>query len=144
MDTINNLTIYAGVLCIGIGFVLSIIIKKEKIKRIIKNGTKTTGIIFKNELEHLGQDAEFYSPIVRFISSNGEWITQKCGDISTYLALYKEGDSVEIIYENDNPKNFIIMDTGKQKIINNVLLVVGSFFILVGIYGVVAFLKGNI
>src|SRR4051794_26860757 len=80
----------------------------RKLNKIEVNGEKTQGVIFDNETTNTTiEDATVTYPLVRFTTSNQEWITQK-SSVSIIPGSYKKGDKVVIVYDRSSPTNFFI------------------------------------
>lgn len=80
----------------------------EKRKRAITNGIEVEGIIF-DFSEDNGVSTDINSinaamPLIRFVTKDGLWITEKGEWTSTSL---RQGDKVTVLYNADNPKEFI-------------------------------------
>ena len=87
-----------------------------KQNRISDHGIKAEGVVFdfeRNASIQFGGDDTFSNnppyPVIRFVTSSGEWITEKYSIASN---IYEKGQKVEVIYDPDNPKEFIIKDFG--------------------------------
>lgn len=77
-----------------------------KIKQIKQKGIQTEGIIFDLEMSE-GSNITTSSPIVRFKTVEGEWITA-ASQVNILSNFYKKGKQVSIIYDSSNPQNFWI------------------------------------
>jgi len=78
----------------------------SNVKRITAEGVTTEGIIF--DKDQSIDDSGVY-PIVRFLTEDNEWITEK-SNIVVLPWTYKAGNRESIIYQKSNPKNFFIKD----------------------------------
>ncbi len=90
-------------------FVIIIAVNKIiTIKKIITDGVYTEGIIYAIE-----QDGDMRTnilfPTVRYKTSNEDWITKKYS-IGTIPYAYKEGKSINIIYNKHKLDEFVIKD----------------------------------
>ena len=91
--------------------------KMNERSKLRANGVKVEGVVFDMERDpaltiSIGTDSgsnRSYYPIVRFVTADKEWVTQKY-DIGSYPAAYDIGDKVNIIYDTGDPKHFIIDD----------------------------------
>jgi hypothetical protein len=90
-------------------------IKKQN--RISDHGVKAEGVVFDLEGDSdvrysnsdLSTDRPLFYPVIRFVTSSGEWITEKYSISSNF---YKKGQKVEVTYDPENPKEFILKDFG--------------------------------
>jgi len=77
-----------------------------KTKRLSFKGAEAEGIVFDIvESDNINSHANY--PIIRFLTSQKEWITEEY-DISVTPSLFKKGQRVSVIYNPDNPKEFFI------------------------------------
>jgi len=122
------------------GIVVIYYLQKEKNKRSVLSlrGVHVEGIIFDFTHDKKGfyigsqnnNDSNLIKiPIIRFTTGTGEWITEKYS-IST--SSYKQGQKVAVIYNPDNPKEFMLKDTG---IFNIIYYVIGTISIAAIGYG---------
>jgi hypothetical protein len=96
-------------------------------KLLNKNGIKTEGIVF-DIVDSQTSSLRYKTPIVRFLDLNKQWITDEA-KVGIANFQYKPGDKVVVIYEKDNPKNFIIQDRKN----NNILLLLLTSGIVISI-----------
>jgi hypothetical protein len=75
-------------------------------KKIAKNGTQTEGMVF-DVVESSNINSRAKYPIIRFVTSKKEWITEQY-NISTLPGLFKKGQQVIVVYNPDNPKEFFV------------------------------------
>ena len=75
---------------------------REKRKRIIDNGIEVEGIIY--EFDGISINDQTSYPLIRFVTKEGLWITEKGDWTSTSL---KEGVKVTVVYNSNDPKEFI-------------------------------------
>ncbi|HTN37357.1 MAG TPA: DUF3592 domain-containing protein [Arachidicoccus sp.] len=89
-------------------FAIKSLIEFNKIK---SNGIKTDGIIFDtvNSIDVANNYARSNHPIVRFLTKENQWITQK-SKIGVFPGIYKTGKKVQIIYQEEDPNKFFIND----------------------------------
>jgi hypothetical protein len=134
----NELQPYLFVL-IGVILLLTAVFRSTK-SNLKNSGVKTEGIIY---LLGYFNNAGSGTPsnvkdkiTVRFTTNKKEWIT---GDIEQKFAVfftkqYKEGETVDIYYDPDNPSNFFV-DTKQSETIGRLLfVVVGLAFCAIGIF----------
>lgn len=98
--------------------------------KISKNGIVTDGVIFDTESSTINNVRISY-PTVRFLTVNNEWITEtsKTGLFPSY---YKNGEKVIVIYNPDNPKQFLIK-SNYNKVVPFVIIIAGLALLGVGI-----------
>jgi len=100
--------------------------------KLRKKGIKTDGIIF-DTVQSDNPDSGVIYPLVRFVTSKNEWITEKYNVGTTYWLL-KKGQKITVIYNPENPKEFIIKSAMNALV--PIFLAVLSIAILArGIYG---------
>ena len=115
------------------GFLLFFGIKKISSWRKLKEfGVKAEGVVFRLEQSNNARDQTYY-PVIRFLTAEKEWITKRY-DGATTSGKYKEGDKVNILYNNDDAENFII-DDKINMLAGPILIGLGIVFILYAIYG---------
>jgi len=95
-------------LLIGASFLFGYFKIKQKRERIIENGVEVEGIVFDfsddNNISSNTNSMNISTPLIRFVTKDGLWVTEK-GEWST--TSLKQGDKVIVIYNADNPKEFI-------------------------------------
>lgn len=94
------------IIAIGVILIYVAIQFQSRTKQILKKGIQTKGVIF-DILGSDNPDSSAMYPLVRFVTSENVWITEKY-NISTIPGLLKKGQKVTVIYNPDNPKEFII------------------------------------
>lgn len=97
-----------GLIIVAIGIALFYVAFKFRIntKNIAKNGEQAEGVVFDIvESDNIKSQAKY--PIIRFVTSKKEWITEQY-NISTLPGLFKKGQKVTIVYNPDNPKEFFV------------------------------------
>jgi hypothetical protein len=75
-------------------------------KKIAKNGTQVEGVVF-DVVESSDINSRAKYPIIRFVTSKKEWITEQY-NVSTLPGLFKKGQQVIVVYNPDNPKEFFV------------------------------------
>src|ERR1700691_4771645 len=97
-----------GLLIIAIGVALIYVAVKlqSSTQKIRKKGIQTEGIIF-DTVPSDNPDSRAMYPLVRFLTSEKAWITEKYY-ISTMLGSLKKGQKVTVVYNPDSPKEFFI------------------------------------
>ena len=110
---------FSYLIVIGIGLVATIVgyKKKKEIKRLRQSGVKVDGVVFKLEYEAFSPSSNdyLYYPVVRYLTVEKEWVTEKYM-FGSYPSKYNEGDTVPIIYNRENIKEFIIDDNSSKLI----------------------------
>ena len=92
---------------VGAGSLVGYFEFRKKGKRIIDNGIEVEGIVFDfvNDLDRASTDrVSTPMPLIRFVTKDGVWMTEKGDWGSTSLNLE---DKVIVVYNADNPKQFI-------------------------------------
>jgi hypothetical protein len=117
----NDLYIF---LATGIIFILGSVIRLIQLSRIRKSGIRTEGVIHDFTKDSGSSSYTVRYPIVKFTSENGSSYLEST-KISWSPQNFSIGDKVDIIYEKNNPKNFVI-----QSKLNFFILM---FFLFIGI-----------
>jgi hypothetical protein len=131
----NYIEIVAGIF--GIAFLIVGSAFSAKRKKLITSGIRVQGIVYAMEQETSGNHGVhkiLYSPIIRFVTVEKEWVTEKYlfGVSSNHTLInpsYKEGNEVTVIYEPDNVRNFII-DDFNAKMISSLFIIIGTLAII--------------
>jgi hypothetical protein len=73
---------------------------------------------------------------IRFLTTDNVWITGqlKTNFLIAYTGQYKEGQSVKVTYDPQNPSNFMIVSKQSEKIGRLLFAVVGLLFLITGIF----------
>ena len=103
-------------------------------KNLRTDGIRTEGIVVDLEIEmkkYPDSDERPPTPVVRFVTTWGEWITEKYSFGYTY---YKKGQKVEIVYNANNPREFFLKDFGLSEFIYWVCLFIAIASLITGIY----------
>jgi len=99
-------------------------------KKILKTGREAEGVIFDFVQNNNMQNQAKY-PIIRFITSEKEWITEAYN--IAVPGFFKKGQKVIIVYNPDNPKEFIVKSAITS--IAPVLIILLAIIILtIGVY----------
>jgi len=111
---------------------------QEKKKRIIENGIEVTGVGFKYSdnasLDHASPgNFEAAYPTIRFVTKEGLWITEQAEYAPSGLFV-KEGQKITVIYNADNPKEFIYKSSIDLSKIGYLLLIIGIIAICIGLW----------
>ncbi|MCQ6956714.1 DUF3592 domain-containing protein [Mucilaginibacter aquariorum] len=131
----NYIEIVAGI--IGIAFIIAGNAFSTKRKKLISSGIRVEGVVYAMEQEtsrNHGAYKILYSPIIRFVTTEKEWVTEKYlfGVSSKHTLInpsYREGDKVTVIYEPGNVKNFII-DDFNAKAVSPLFIILGTLVII--------------
>lgn len=127
----------AGLALIAIAFFYTS--EKNKLK---ETGIPVDGIIFRQEINNYNQSVDDSISsvnnkiIVRFVTQKQEWIT---GEIKQafqlfYTGQYKDGETIKVWYEPDNPSDFFV-DTKQSESIGRAAFAVAGFLLFVfGLY----------
>ena len=86
-------------------------------------GRKVNAIVFKNEFESTKDGIGVYYPVIRFLTEQQIWITQKL-DFGCNPPL-EEGTKLEVIYDPDDPTDVSICSTFLLGILPRVFVAVG-------------------
>jgi hypothetical protein len=99
--------------------------------KLVKTGVKVDGIVFQIEKRQgigSGNNTR-YHPVIRYVTlEDKEWITEEYG-IGTNPSMYKEGETVRIIYDSADNRHFII-DGLANKLTGPALLLIGVALII--------------
>jgi len=125
-------------LVVGAAAVFAFFKFQEKKKRLIENGIEVTGIVF----EYSDNASTGYSspgsietnyPTIRFVTKEGLWITEQA-DYSPSGFFLKQGQKITVIYNADNPKEFIYKRSIDLSKIGYLLLIIGIIAISIGLW----------
>ena len=129
------------VLAFGIVLMLVSLFYQSKPKLMEKTGERCEGIIFQLGYSNsLGPDMTGSNlkdkVTVRFVTKNKEWITQDLhSDFMTfYTGQYKEGDKVVVIYNPENPSEFMAETKQSPRTARLVFVFAGLVLVGIGIY----------
>ena len=122
---------YIVILFLGIVMVVIALHLYHKRNRIKKNGLKTEGVVYEL-FNNPSSSINTRNPVIRFLTMDQQWITE-ASDIGMFPGFYKKGQKVSVVYDRENPKQFII-DSKINSLIVYVILIAGSSFILFGAY----------
>ena len=111
---------------------------QEKRNKVIENGIEVTGIVFessKNAPLDYTNSTNFRSnhPTIRFVTKEGLWITEQA-DYGGSGFFLKQGQQVTVIYNVDNPKEFIYKTSTDLSKFGYLFLVVGIASISVALW----------
>lgn len=100
--------------------------------QIEKNGLETEGVVFDMDSSNISDTATSIYPIVRFLTADQQWITQK-SSVSLIPGSYKRGQKVTVIYHSDKPSAFFIKSNSTRGILI-AIAVVGGILSAIGAY----------
>ena len=109
---------------IGISTVVSVIGIHlwQKGSHLLIAGKKARAVVFRNNYES-NKGGGVYYPVVRFLTDKEVWITQQLS-VGIRPAM-KEGTSLEVIYDPDDPTTLQINSTFLLEILPRLLVTVG-------------------
>jgi hypothetical protein len=114
-------------LIFGLAFLIIALAFFFKLKKISRNGIKTEGSVFDVEYK---QNYRIPYPVIRFLTADNVWITQT-PDYWSNDTVPVKGDKVHIIYNPDNPADFVV--AGKSNRVRPFILIGLCFIILWGV-----------
>jgi len=132
----DNQIIYC-LLFLLIGLVFTIIGFSKRSQRInlIKNGVKAEGVVYSVEKDFsgtLGNQSVTYYPVIRYLTQEKDWVTEKYDVGLGSIGSYNEGDKVTVIYDPNCNTQFII-DDKSTKYIGPIFIVLGAGLIVASI-----------
>lgn len=120
------ITLIIGIVCVVIGIFILISHFTNQAKQTGEVTAKVVRIESRVEQDTDGLDTRYYYPIVEYTVDNKKYEQQLPDSGSTISSEYKEGDTVELSYNPDNPN-----EISKKGSIGG--MIAGIFFIIVGI-----------
>ena len=122
-------------------FILLAIFRRSKQAVLKTKGKKAEGIIFSLERSRIQDNDEISHNIkdkvtVRFLTESQEWITAELKqDYAVfYTNQYKEGDTIQVYYDPQNPSSFFV-DTNQSEISSKLLFAVAGLILFgIGLY----------
>ncbi len=128
--TIDELLLLAGgafLTVLGIG-------KIADVRKLYKTGLRETGTVVAIE-EVISRPSNIdhhpmimYHPLIKYMASDSEWMTVRY-DVGTNPSVYKEGDTVKIIYDPADYKH-IIIDNKMSRLAGYVIMMLGVCLII--------------
>lgn len=97
---------------IGIIFLIIYLLQKDKLKLYRKLGIKTQGRV--TDLIVEGRN-RMYHPVVRFTLADGYHVNHK-SSFGSRPPLFKEGETVELLYLPEKPEDFIIISKNSERL----------------------------
>ena len=101
--------------------------KLNERKKLLASGIKVEGVVFDLESDS-DKDGVTIHPVIRFVTEDKQWITQKY-NIGSTLSAYKIGDSVTVIYDAADYSHFLI-DNKQTKQLGPVFIGAGIALII--------------
>ena len=142
-EFISSLPWQTIIFCLfGVALIIISIFTSSANKKFKESGITVDGIIFSlgensNRMSSGNYSTNVKDKItVRFLTVDNVWITEqfKTNFLIAYTGQYKEGESVKIIYDPQNPSNFMIVSKQSEKIGRLLFAVIGLLFLAVGIF----------
>jgi hypothetical protein len=109
-------------------------IMRDRRVRLLKTGIKIEGTVFRIDYEPRSQSNNSsgqYYPIIRYVTTEGEWITQK-HNLGSNPSAFTEGESVTVFYDPKSPSTFILNDK-LSKIAPWAVIIIGVVILAVAI-----------
>jgi hypothetical protein len=125
-------------LILGVTAIFAFFKFQEKRKKVIENGIEVTGIVFEYS-ENAPVDytnstnSRSSCPTIRFVTKEGLWITEQA-DYGGSGFFLKQGQEVTVIYNADNPKEFIYKTSTDLSQIGYLVLIIGIASISVALW----------
>ncbi len=126
---------YIIILAVGVVLVILALSLSQKQNNIKKTGITAEGIVY-DLLHDQSTSFNFRYPVIRFLTLTQEWITETA-NIGMFPGFYKKGQKVTVVYNQQNPKQFII-DSKTNILITYILLIIGCILILLGTYKLIS------
>ncbi|MBS1573842.1 MAG: DUF3592 domain-containing protein [Bacteroidetes bacterium] len=131
MPEILNIVV---LLAVGLALIIGGFNFKRKNNKLIKNGIEVEGVIFSIEFPGDSNIKGVY-PVIRFVTNNGLWITETA-DLALPSFLLKKGTSVKVLYNPDNPKEFVYKTNIDLSMISYLFLSAGLLMLLLATWSV--------
>lgn len=119
---------------VGLALFLFGWVKYRERRRLLRTGIRAKGVVFQ-VINNGNSSSTTYYPVVRFLTAANDWVTEKYRTGGNRWT-YKEGDTVNVVYDPLNPGRFILDDTRLKNtapgfIFGGVLLIIISVGLLV-------------
>ena len=128
------ITLIVGIISIVIGIVILITHFTNQAKQTEEITATVVRIESRVEQDTDGFDTRYYYPVISYTVNNQTYEKQLPDSGSTISSDYKEGDTVVISYNPDNPN-----EISKKGSIGG--LIAGIFFIIVGIIATISIFR---
>lgn len=126
---------YIVAIIVGVVMIIFVLNASRKQNKIKKTGLITEGIVFEL-LNDASSSFNVRHPVIRFLTLNEQWITETA-NIGLSPGFYKKGQKVTVIYDPNDPKQFIIDSKIGSRIIY-AIIILGSLLILFGTYKLIS------
>ncbi|QEM03874.1 DUF3592 domain-containing protein [Mucilaginibacter rubeus] len=116
----------------GIGAIFSLIgaTLNDRRKRLVKEGVQVEGTVISIERERSSKNSMTLNyPVVSYRTLQNELMTKKYNIGISSGSSYKEGDSVNVIYDPKDTSSFMLNDAS-SKIIPRVFILIGLVLII--------------
>jgi len=142
-EFISSLPWQTIIFCLfGVALIIISIFTSSSNKKFKESGITVDGIIFSLEENSNRRSSDNYSInvkdkiTVRFLTVDNAWITEqfKTNFLIAYTGQYKEGESVKVTYDPQNPSNFIIASKQSEKIARLSIALIGLIFLVIGLF----------
>ncbi|MBS1933479.1 MAG: hypothetical protein JST96_05715 [Bacteroidetes bacterium] len=146
----NDIFPMIAFIVIGIFFIFNYSKGIKKIKSVTKNGIEAEGIIFELVQDETIDDTPkdlayrdtYYlkSPVIRFLTQEKHWVTgMPLIKIST--TFFKTGQKVNVIYNSENPEEFLLKTKLDLSTIITLVLIAGIVCLGYGVFLAYNYLK---
>ncbi|MEC5144218.1 DUF3592 domain-containing protein [Chitinophaga sp. 212800010-3] len=99
-----------------------------KHKRIRQHGVETTGTVSGHTTS-----GNIRYPLVKFQTADAAWVTEEY-QYGTNFSRYKPDENVTVIYNRNNPKEFLIKSDYLPKILTVIFILLALSFFAIGLY----------
>jgi hypothetical protein len=131
-ENYKDLIVSVLFIIIGITTLISAYFNKKKANRLKKNGLTTKGEVVGIGLYSDSDNDDFYYPVVKFKTIDGLFIKDKSKTF--FRDRLDIGQIVEIVYDNENPNNFVINGNFEEEQSYAITIVVGIGLLSTGVY----------
>ncbi len=104
---------------------------RQKAKNLSGKGIEAEGVVFDIVEGDTTRSLGRY-PVIRFLTSQKEWITQEY-NIGISPNLFKKGQKVSVLYNPDDPKEFIIK-SASTTVVPIVAIILALILLGIGLY----------
>jgi len=125
-------------LIIGVLMVAVFFIHSKKVNKLVENGVEVEGIVYDIITNGRQNSVDTKHPVIRFLTTDELWITETY-DIGMLPADFKKGQRVTVIYNAENPKDFMVKFGKSVSYIPLVILVAGILVLSWGLYRIVQY-----
>lgn len=118
---------------IGALMIVAFFYHTKKTKRLTSNGIEVEGIVFDIVMSSSMNSADAEYPVIRFLTTEELWITETY-DIGVLPTPFKRGQKVKVVYNPEDPKDFILKNDKATSYVPLIILVSGIFLLIWGAY----------